>query len=63
MPGGPVMIAEQDNAVRHGHRHIAPHHVGRGGGHAERAQVVEHAVGDGPLLPRGARERGQLEEE
>ena len=29
----------------------------------ERAQVVEHAVGDGPLLPRGARERGQLEEE
>ena len=29
----------------------------------ERAQVVEHAVGDGPLLPRRARQRGQLEEE
>ena len=32
MPGGPVVIAEQGNAVGHGHRHIAPHHVGRCGG-------------------------------
>ena len=29
----------------------------------ERAQVVEHAVGDGPLLARRARQRRQLDEE
>ena len=38
MPGGPVVIAEQDDAVRHRDRDVAPQHVGhRGGGKAKHA--------------------------
>ena len=45
MPGGPVVIAQQGNAVRHRHRDVAPDHVGRRGcGKAKRA--VDRLAGD-----------------